>query len=764
MKIFSAIIAFLIVHSCQGQDITHNISRHQVDSVKQHLAGNKADTVRINAMLTLASFNILKPGEYKADLDTADWYLSMAEKLNLGTALPQLQGKIYLVKASLFRESGNRAEGKAAAKKAILILKLTDDKKDLGLAYYELAQYYNFNNPIELPEKINLTELATSTFEQSGNVELKAFCLKLLADLYNYNDDSYKALKAINTSLKAYQSIGHKEIQGVYDQLGSIYYVKADFIQALKYELAAIQTALGVRDTTMQVCEINNNIGLIYTKLEDNEKAIVYFKSALVIAEKYNDNPSIALLIHNTVNSYIFLKRASNALEFIKSVPQKYIGSTGMSINYYIPRAYINIYTSLKEFNVAKVYADQLHDILRHNKFGVHDKSNIYTALIRYYIASKQYTRAQKYLNKNDTLLQSVKDPNTISRNYDLWVSLDTSRGYYRAAYNHLLSKNKLNDAVLNENKIRQLKQITAFYESEEKENAIQLLKAQNRLQQNRIVHGETIRKWAIALVALLIVLLAVGIDRYRVKRRINRLLEAQQVKIKSDNNTLVLEKNDLLIEKDDLLTQKEWLLSEIHHRVRNNLHTVVSLLESQAIFLKNDALKAIEKSQHRIYAMSLIHQKIYSDEHLKAVDISAFIPELARYLTDSYRTYYEILFKLAIDPVKVSVAQSIPLALIINEIITNAIVHAFHKKASGIISIRMHQTDNLVTLVIADNGVGIDPGKCSHPPDTLGMVLINGLSEDIHAEINIKNDHGTSITLVFPTEIVLEQKGDNYS
>lgn len=764
MKIVYTILFAFIACNCLGQDITHNISRHEADSLASLITKNHLDTTRINILLRLAQFNILKPGEYKADLDSAETCIKAAANLNPAIKLPQYEGRLALAKASLFRERGQKVQGKAAAERAILILKPANDMRDLGLAYYELSQYYEFSDPAQLPLKINLTQLASSTFEQSGNTELMAFSLKMLADLYNYNDDSYNALKTIKRSLKAYQAIGHKETQGVYDQLGSIYYIKSDFIQALKYELAAVETAGKVRDTTMQVCEINNNIGLIYTKLDKNEKAITYFKRAIIIAEKYHENASVALLIYNTVNSYILLKKATDALVFIKSIPLKYLKSNDNSMNYCVPMAYINIYTSLKKYNKAEIYGTQLLAYLKHNNFGTHDKSNIYTALAKYYVASKQYAEAQKYLIKNNSTLQRVKDPGTISRNYDLWVRLDTSQRRYKSAVNHLLLKNKLNDSVANENKIRQLNQITAFYESEEKENSIKLLQAQNRLQQNRIVHAETTRKWAISLVLLLFVLLAVGVDRYRVKQRINKLLEAQQVKIKSDNKNLVLEKNGLLEEKDNLLTEKEWLLSEVHHRVKNNLHTVVSLLESQAVFLKNDALNAIEKSQHRIYAMSLIHQKLYGDGNAQTVDISGFVPELARYLSDSYGTHQKIHFKLDLDPVKVCITQSIPLALIINEIITNAIVHAFHQNASGSITISMHQKGDLVTLVIADNGIGIDLDKSSGPSDTLGMVLINGLSEDIHAEINIKNDHGTNVTLIFPAEQMLTGEAHNYS
>jgi len=104
------------------------------------------------------------------------------------------------------------------------------------------------------------------------------------------------------------------------------------------------------------------------------------------------------------------------------------------------------------------------------------------------------------------------------------------------------------------------------------------------------------------------------GYRRYRQKQYSNRLLQAQQQEIGQINQNLqliVTEKDSLLKEKDTLLIEKDWLLKEVHHRVKNNLHTVICLLESQEIYLENDALEAIEICQRRIYAMSLIHQKL---------------------------------------------------------------------------------------------------------------------------------------------------------
>jgi len=265
--------------------------------------------------------------------------------------------------------------------------------------------------------------------------------------------------------------------------------------------------------------------------------------------------------------------------------------------------------------------------------------------------------------------------------------------------------------------------------------------------------HSDHIKRFFIVTVIVLFCLLVFFVNRYLAKRLTNKMLKNKYEETALYNQSLSKERTNLLVEKGNLLEQKEWLLAEIHHRVRNNLHTIVSLMESQAVYLKNEALTALEKSQHRIYAMSLIHQNMYCDELLHKVDIVNFIPQLVRYIKGSYPSHHQINIRLDIDPVKVNMTQAIPLALIINEIITNAILHAFKKTAKGEISVSMHQSNDRVKMIISDNGTGIDLKEKETRDKTLGMVLINGLSEDINGEIMIENKQGTCVTLVFPVE-----------
>jgi two-component sensor histidine kinase len=165
--------------------------------------------------------------------------------------------------------------------------------------------------------------------------------------------------------------------------------------------------------------------------------------------------------------------------------------------------------------------------------------------------------------------------------------------------------------------------------------------------------------------------------------------------------------KNQLL---QQLLTEKEYLLKEIHHRVKNNLQVVMSLLESQADSLQDKAaLSAIQESQHRVQAIVLIHQKLYQSESLARIPMCSYIEEVVAYLSDSYSLYQPIRFDLHVEDIELDVTLAVPLGLIINEAITNAFKYAYPNHRSGIISLKLHRLEEAsYQLIISDDGVGL--------------------------------------------------------
>jgi two-component sensor histidine kinase len=178
---------------------------------------------------------------------------------------------------------------------------------------------------------------------------------------------------------------------------------------------------------------------------------------------------------------------------------------------------------------------------------------------------------------------------------------------------------------------------------------------------------------------------------------------------LEKKNNKIIKNKNGQL---QHLLTEKDWLVKEIHHRVKNNLQIVMSLLNSQSAYIDNElALTAIHDSQHRVHAMSLIHQKLYGLENVSSIDMSVYIRELVTYLADSFNTGQRIHFELKLEPLEMDVSQAVPLGLILNEAITNSFKYGFPDGRSGVMSILLGMsTPDHYSLIISDNGIGMPP------------------------------------------------------
>jgi two-component sensor histidine kinase len=356
---------------------------------------------------------------------------------------------------------------------------------------------------------------------------------------------------------------------------------------------------------------------------------------------------------------------------------------------------------------------------------------------------------------------------------------VDSAGASYPAAIKHYQHYKALNDSIFNETQSKQIAQLSIGYETEKKEQDIKLKEKNIALLQEQSKVQQTQRNALVGGTALLLLMLGLIYNRYRLKRRSNKLLESQQQVLQNqqkvigeknshlsellrekdsligEKDSLLVQKDTLLTEKDLLLTEKEWLLKEIHHRVKNNLQVVMSLLDSQADSLQDKAaLSAIQESQHRVQAMALIHQKLYQSESLARIPMAEYIEEVVAYLSDSYSLYQPIRFDVEVEDIELDVTLAVPLGLIINEAITNAFKYAFPQERDGTITVRLHRVEEAIyELVIADDGVGLPANYDPSRSRSLGMTLIHGFSRQLGAKLTITNHHGLSFSLLFHEE-----------
>jgi two-component sensor histidine kinase/DNA-binding NarL/FixJ family response regulator len=200
-------------------------------------------------------------------------------------------------------------------------------------------------------------------------------------------------------------------------------------------------------------------------------------------------------------------------------------------------------------------------------------------------------------------------------------------------------------------------------------------------------------------------------------------------------------------------LAEKEILLKEIHHRVKNNLQIISSLLGLQfANTLDEQALTALRSSQDRIKSMALVHEKLYQTTDLSRIEFAGYIESLTTHLCNSYLPNPDqVSFRIEVGDVKLSIDKAIPCGLIINELVSNSVKHAFPEGRKGLIAIRIHEDeDGTVTLAIADDGVGLPAGIDFRETNSMGLQLVNILARQLHGEISLLSGEGATFTITF--------------
>jgi PAS domain S-box-containing protein len=199
-------------------------------------------------------------------------------------------------------------------------------------------------------------------------------------------------------------------------------------------------------------------------------------------------------------------------------------------------------------------------------------------------------------------------------------------------------------------------------------------------------------------------------------------------------------------------LVEKEMLLSEIHHRVKNNLQVIVSLLGLQTQQIsESEALNVLEESRDRIKAMALIHENLYRERDAAGVNLSAYVKTLAEQIVSGYSLSKNIALSYTADQVAVDLNKAMPIGLILNELLTNSLKYAYDDVSRGILEVSLTKNNDLIELLVRDNGRGPPSDEIVTHSKRLGWKLVNLLTKQIEANLEILRDRpGTNIRISF--------------
>jgi len=233
-------------------------------------------------------------------------------------------------------------------------------------------------------------------------------------------------------------------------------------------------------------------------------------------------------------------------------------------------------------------------------------------------------------------------------------------------------------------------------------------------------------------------------------RERLEALVRKRTAKLRAE----IIERQNVETALRSSLSEKEVLLKEVHHRVKNNLQVVTSLLSLQALRFEDPLLAAaFQDSQARVRAMALVHEKLYRSKDLCRIDFASYLSELTIFLIQAYSPkHLSVTPDIHCEEFFLSVDSAIPCGLILNELVTNSLKHAFAGRTTGIIRPHAWTENDHAVLCVRDNGVGLPPGFDVNQADTLGLQLVTNLSRQLHGGLEVETGpQGTAFTIRFP-------------
>jgi len=479
------------------------------------------------------------------------------------------------------------------------------------------------------------------------------------------------------------------EVSEIYNSMTDLFLRQGDLRSALVYMTKSRKT-LEQSPNKKALAQLYNNEGRVYNDYKKYDSAIYYYDQAATLFGSLNLRHDQGRALHNKANSLRERGDLKNALALC---------STVLSINE------INENTKSKVFSLllmSNIYADLKKPDLA----------------IKFALEGLQLSERYGFKDRQRVALLYLSDAYELIPDYQ--KALD-----YHKKYSNLM------DIVYDSSKYTQVARMKTIYETEKQEQIIEIQKANLDANNAVIELQNTKTKFlyiAVIFALLLGLLLFIG---YLNKTRRNHLLVEQKIEIERQNR------------------EREVLLKEIHHRVKNNLQVISSLLNMQSRTMKEgEAKAAVREGQSRIKSMSLIHQKLYSEDNLSKINMKAYIEELSDFLFKSYKPGINIHRLIETEELLLDVDIAMPVGLIINELISNALKYAFEPKMEGVVRVSLQKENIDLVLNVSDSGKGLPPDFSNN--QSMGMNLVNILVAQLDGTMHIGQNDGTSFVIKF--------------
>lgn len=520
--------------------------------------------------------------------------------------------------------------------------------------------------------------------------------------------------------------VGH-----LYYKLGQTNYGLEDYVKSLENFNTALHR-FQVQKDLYWVATTYTQLGNVFerqNRLDEAERMYVLTKK---IGKDLHNDKLIAYSYNSLSIIYDKRGQSQKALD-LSLIGLKYLKSAKMSDDYLSGLVNIGIhYKNLGQFDKAiQMYEEALSlEITQKDVFSL---AAVYINLAWAYNGKKAYKEGISSALKGIEYANNIPERKYFQADaYDVLAKLYEGEKKWDKAYLAYKSHVALNDSITNLEIKSKVVELEERNKTIEKETQIKELNYQNKNKQNIIFFG-------LVLIAVLVLAGFLLIRKNRIIHQNNDLLTSQNAKIQEQSDKLVL------------------MMKELHHRVKNNLSIVASLLNLQTYGLTDqDAIKAVQTGQKRVEAMSLIHQKLYQTSHTTALNIKEYITDLVENIMESYGySHQNFNLLLDIEQTEIDVDLAIPIGLILNELVTNSFKYAYQQVPDPTLEIKF-KTEGGIYLKVRDNGAGIDMEKWnSKGRRSFGKQLIVSLSKQVSGQYKVENDGGA----VFELAIIPNQE-----
>lgn len=335
------------------------------------------------------------------------------------------------------------------------------------------------------------------------------------------------------------------------------------------------------------------------------------------------------------------------------------------------------------------------------------------------------YAEALPYQLKTVELQQRNKDFSNLVENYQHTSTIYEHLGDYKSALEYQRKAFALRDSTASVKSDETISELRTQYETEKKESKI--------MAQQQVIAQQNLVKWLGLGLAGVLAFLAFSFYRnLNIRKKANQLLSAKNA-------------------------ENELLLKEIHHRVKNNLEVVSSLLLLQSAQVDDPKVKdAMQEGQNRVQSIGIVHQKLYQGENLAAIEMKDYFLNLSESILDTFGAEQQVEIECAMEQLEVDVDTAVPLGLIVNELLTNTLKYAFPDGQKGCVKIKLEKRDeNILHLEVADDGIG-KSGSVSAKGTGFGGQLISLLTRQLNGTMWEEVKNGTIVSFNFKLEKVV--------